>query len=145
MSSETRAPWLPINAGRCNVPAGRPPRRVWLARWDAWDHAKVIDQEPVELDDEMPQAGESRTVTVEAELGGLTADDVLVQCVHGRVGHDGEFGRTHVVPLEMTAPGTYAGTITIAAAGTHGVTARVIPVHPDLASPFDVGRVAWAG
>ena len=23
-------------------------------------------------------------------------------------------------------------------------TARVIPVHPDLASPFDVGRIAWA-
>jgi hypothetical protein len=31
----------------------RLPRRVWLARWDALDHAKVIEQEPIELDDEL--------------------------------------------------------------------------------------------
>ena len=69
----------------------------------------------------------------------------LVQCVHGRVGHDGEFDQTEVVALERVAEGRYSGTITIAAAGTHGVSARVIPVHADLANPFDLGRVAWAG
>ncbi|HET6213644.1 MAG TPA: hypothetical protein VFE14_12340 [Micromonosporaceae bacterium] len=31
----------------------RLPRTVWVARWDAWDHARVIEQEPVELDNEM--------------------------------------------------------------------------------------------
>jgi hypothetical protein len=30
----------------------RLPRRVWLARWDALDHAHITDREPVELDDE---------------------------------------------------------------------------------------------
>jgi hypothetical protein len=30
----------------------RLPRRVWLARWDALDHAKVVEREPVELDDD---------------------------------------------------------------------------------------------
>ena len=98
----------------------------------------------VELDDEAPQAGESRTVTVTVELGGLAADDVVVQCVHGRIGHDGEFDRFDVVDLRPVAPGTYRGPITIAAAGTHGVSARVVPVHADLASPFDLGRIAWA-
>ena len=34
--------------------------------------------------------------------------------------------------------------MTISVAGAYGVTARVIPVHPDLASPFDMGRVTWA-
>ena len=29
-------------------------------------------------------------------------------------------------------------------AGSYGVSARVVPVHPDLASPFDVGKIAWA-
>jgi len=119
---------------------------IALAAWRervtaAWDGVSITS---VELDDEHPQAGESRTVTVAVELGGLTADDIVVQCVHGRIGHDGEFDRTEVVPLAATAPGTYAGTITIAAAGTHGVSARVIPVHADLASPCDVGRIAWA-
>jgi hypothetical protein len=31
----------------------RLPRRVWLARWDALNHAHVIDREPMELDDEL--------------------------------------------------------------------------------------------
>jgi starch phosphorylase len=118
-----------------------------LAAWRervlaAWDGVAVAS---VELDDEAPRAGESRDVTVAVDLGGLAPDDVVVQCVHGRIGHDGEFDNTEIVPLAPATPGTYTGTITIAAAGTHGVTARVIPVHPDLASPFDLGRIAWAG
>ena len=96
------------------------------------------------LDDETPRAGESREVTVTVELGGLSSDDVVVQCVHGRIGHDGEFDETKVLPMTSAGTGRYTGVITIAAAGTHGVSARVIPVHPDLSSPFDVGRIAWA-
>ncbi len=46
--------------------------------------------------------------------------------------------------LQPTGAGTYAGDITIGIAGSYGVSARVIPVHPDLASPFDVGRMVWA-
>jgi hypothetical protein len=30
----------------------RLPRRVWLARWDAIDHAHITHREPVDLDDE---------------------------------------------------------------------------------------------
>ena len=47
-------------------------------------------------------------------------------------------------PMTPAGTGRYTGVITIAAAGTHGVSARVIPVHPDLASTFDVGRMVWA-
>ena len=39
---------------------------------------------------------------------------------------------------------TYGGEITIGIAGSYGVSARAIPVHPDLASRFDIGRIAWA-
>ncbi len=129
LSSDGAAPAAALAAWRERVTA-------------AWDGVSVTS---VDLDDESPQAGESREVTVRVDLGGLTPDDVLVQCVHGRLGHDGEFDATTVVALDPTGPGTYTGRITIAAAGTHGVTARVVPVHPDLASPFDLGRIAWAG
>ena len=68
-----------------------------------------------------------------------------MQCVHGRIGHDGEFDETEVAADDGGRHGhATPGVITIAAAGTHGVSARVIPVHPDLASPFDLGRIAWA-
>jgi len=31
----------------------RLPRRVWQARWDGVDHARIVEREPVELDDEL--------------------------------------------------------------------------------------------
>ena len=43
----------------------------------------------------------------------------------------------------MTAD--YTGEITIGVAGAvRRVTPGSIPVHPDLGSPFDVGKIAWA-
>ncbi|MGC9669027.1 hypothetical protein ACNTMW_21020 [Planosporangium sp. 12N6] len=33
--------------------ARRVPARVWLARWDGIDHARVVDRQPVELDDDL--------------------------------------------------------------------------------------------
>ena len=42
------------------------------------------------------------------------------------------------------ATGAYTGEIVIGLPGAYGVTARVIPVHPDLANTFDLGLVAWA-
>jgi hypothetical protein len=31
----------------------RVPARVWMARWDGIDHARVVDRQPVELDDDL--------------------------------------------------------------------------------------------
>ncbi|GII24999.1 hypothetical protein [Planosporangium mesophilum] len=31
----------------------RVPSRVWLARWDGIDHARIVDERPVELDDDL--------------------------------------------------------------------------------------------
>ena len=91
-------------------------------------------------------AGATRGVVVTVALGGLTPADVRVEVVHGSIGHDGEFLSDMITAeLEPTGTGTYTGEITIGIAGSYGVSARVIPVHPDLASPFEVGRVAWAG
>ena len=58
---------------------------------------------PSTLDDERAAGRRvAATVTVHVDLGGLDGDDVVVQCVHGRVGHDGEFDATEVVPLTPT-------------------------------------------
>ena len=83
--------------------------------------------------------------TVAVELGDLTADDVRVEAVHGLLGHDGEFREPiRIAELQPTGGGTFTGEIGIGVAGSYGVSACAFPVHPDLASPFDVGRVAWA-
>ena len=59
-----------------------------------------------------------------------------VEVLHGTVGPDGEFrSEPATVPLTPVGDGTYRGDLVLAAPGTYGVTARVIPVHPALASP----------
>ena len=40
--------------------------------------------------------------------------------------------------------GTFRGDLVLTAPGHYGVTARVIPVHPALASPYELGLAAWA-
>ncbi|MET0326434.1 MAG: hypothetical protein ABW219_14515, partial [Ilumatobacteraceae bacterium] len=70
---------------------------------------------------------------------------VRVEVVHGSLGHDGDFlSDVTIAELQPDGPDTYAGEIRIGIAGSYGVSARVVPVHPDLASPFDVGKIAWA-
>ena len=50
--------------------------------------------------------------TVAVELGGLTADDVRVEVVHGPLGHDGEFRATvQIAELQPTGGGSYTGEI----------------------------------
>jgi starch phosphorylase len=81
---------------------------------------------------------------VEVELGGLSPDDVVVEVVHGPVGRDGELHDVSIVELPPAGNGDYGGDVVVAFAGSYGVTARIIPVHPDLANRFELGLVAWA-
>jgi len=118
-----------------------------LAEWrrrveHAWKNVAVT---AVDVDESGAASGTRRPVRVGVDLGGLDRADVRVEIVHGPLGHDGEFhGDVTTVELQPAPDGTYAGDVTAGVAGSYGVTARVIPVHPDLASPFDTGKLAWA-
>ncbi len=114
----------------------------------------------------------TRQVQVDVRLGQLTTDDVSVELLHGPVGPTGELTETSTVPLSLAmAPavvgaggaesasetggssagglnGTgryrYQGTFTCERAGRYGIAARVVPSHPDLAVPAEMGCVTWA-
>lgn len=47
----------------------RVPARVWLARWDGIDHARIVDRQPVELDDDL--AAHSRFGPIERAVVGF--------------------------------------------------------------------------
>ena len=99
----------------------------------------------VDVDVTDAAAGASWPVRVKVDLGGLSPDDVVVEVVHGPLGHDGEF-RRDLATVELQPPATAStpARSSVGVAGSYGVTARIIPAHPDLANRFDVGRVAWA-
>ena len=47
--------------------------------------------------------------------------------------------------VEPAGDGNYRGELVLTAPGSYGVTARVIPVHPALGSPYELGLATWAG
>jgi starch phosphorylase len=116
----------------------------------AWAAVAVVS-----VDSDAPpgtvDVGGDRQVTVEVDLGGLGTDDVAVELVHGPVGGGDELIATQVEPLSpdgrtATSPGTwlYKGGFRCERSGRYGYTVRVVPAHPDLASPVDLGCMTWA-
>ena len=93
--------------------------------------------------------GAERRVEAVVALGQLSTDDVAVELLHGPVSSDGET-RFSAVGMDLVGLGDepglyrYAGSFICEHAGQYGYTARVVPAHPDLANPTEVGCVAWA-
>jgi starch phosphorylase len=130
-----------------------------LAEWKkhvraAWPEVKVVDVDADVAEAGVDLGGE-RQVTVEVTLGSLTTDDVAVELLHGPVAPGDEIADAQVVRLQLqdaTGGGDavpsglvrYAGSFRCDTAGRHGCTVRIVPDHPDLSAPLDLGCVAWA-
>jgi starch phosphorylase len=121
-----------------------------LAGWKArvlagWDDVKV---EAVEASGEVADLGATRDVTVTVSLGSLGPDDVAVQLVHGRVGQHDVLESPTITTLASADPAArptrYRGTVPCSVPGRYGFTVRVVPFHPDLPTPVDLGRLTWA-
>ncbi len=119
----------------------------WKARvTEAW-HGVHVDR--VDIDSAVADLGSDRKVEAVLALGELTADDVEVQLLHGPVGQHDELVDPVVVPLTHAGAADdghvrYSGSFRCDLAGRYGVTVRVAPAHPDLATPVELGRIAWA-
>jgi glycogen phosphorylase len=125
--------------------SGAPARQ--LAEWRthvqaSWPSVRITS---LDVDTSAADTGAERPVTVTIATDGLTPDDLRVDVVHGTVGPDGEFQpEPATLTLTPAADGSYRGELVLQAPGSYGVTARVIPVHPALASPYDLGLATWA-
>ncbi len=86
-------------------------------------------------------------VSALVRLGEVSPDDVLVELVSGRVDGEDQLHETITFPFD---PGVdvgdglrrYLTTVHAGRTGTLGYTVRVVPFHPDLASPAELGLVA---
>lgn len=119
-----------------------------LAAWKqsikaTWRNVGVVS---VDGDTGPAHEGDSRTATATVALDGLSAADVDVQLLHGSIDSTGEFlGRPEA--LSMTAAGgdRYTCDYKVNAAGPYGFTVRILPTHPALITPVELGKAAWAG
>jgi starch phosphorylase len=115
----------------------------WRRRVEAgWPSVAITS---LDVDTSAADTGVSRPVTVTVAMDGLSAHDLRVDVLHGTVGPDGEFRpEPATVTLAAGDDGAFRGELVLTAPGSYGVTARVLPVHPALASPYEVGLAAWA-
>ena len=122
-----------------------------LAAWKAEVAAAwpLVHVDQVELDDSVADLGTERTVEAIVSLGDLTADDVEVQLLHGPSGQGEELSAPQIAALEQAGPADdghlrYRGSFLLDRAGRYGVTVRIVPRHPALVTPAELGRIAWA-
>ncbi|MDQ2796122.1 MAG: alpha-glucan family phosphorylase, partial [Actinomycetota bacterium] len=94
------------------------------------------------------QLGESLTLRAEIALGGLSADDVVVEAIYGAVDAEDRLTDVATVPLRVVEhiDGTtrYEGEVLLERTGGFGYTVRVLPHNELLASSAELGVVAVA-
>jgi starch phosphorylase len=103
----------------------------------------------VETDVDVASLGADRVVDAEVSLGTLDGSDVEVQLLHGLVGQANELEQPTVVTMEAAGSGAggsrrYRGHFACEHAGRYGFTVRIVPAHPFLTSPVELGCIAWA-
>lgn len=94
-----------------------------------------------------PAVGDSIDVRVFVSLGELSPGDVDVQVLHGRITDNDNLVDTHAESLSLVESyeggrHRYDGHVALSSTGAFGYTARVLPSHPHLAGPAELGCVA---
>ncbi|MDQ3165388.1 MAG: DUF3417 domain-containing protein, partial [Actinomycetota bacterium] len=131
-----------------------PDEATRLARWKAkvatgWPRVRVEHVDATGIGD-APEVGSTLTLQVWTDLGELAADDVRVEVVHGTARDDDSLDRPQSVPLGHVeayeaSRHRFAGEVKLETTGPFGYTVRVLPAHPALAGPAELGLVAWPG
>jgi starch phosphorylase len=122
---------------------------TWKARVsEGWSDVSIDHVETEGLSD-APEIGGGMDLRVFVSLGRLAPEDVDVQVVHGRV--RGEDNLVDTTTESLALGETYEagrhrfdGHVRLARAGSFGYTVRILPKHPALASPAELGLVALA-
>lgn len=116
---------------------------------DAWPRVSIAGVDSSGIPSQA-QAGDALEVSAAVRLDGLSPDDVAVELAYGRTDEDDALARDHSVqrlsPSEQTADGItfFTGTLPLTVTGTFGYTVRVVPAHPQLVSPVELGLVTLA-
>ncbi|MEV4361294.1 alpha-glucan family phosphorylase [Nonomuraea sp. NPDC004186] len=118
--------------------------RVRVTR--AWPGVRVEHVEASGVGD-TPEVGASIELHATIALGDLEPDDVLVEAVYGKVGPHDELMRPTYAKLTVASVGDdgrahYTGTVPLDRTGAFGYTVRVVPFHPLVATPAELGLIA---
>ncbi|MFO7447506.1 MAG: alpha-glucan family phosphorylase [Ignavibacteriaceae bacterium] len=125
-----------------------------LASWkeniiNSWSSISVVNIE-TEGDIKKVYVGEEIPVKAEINLGNLQPDDIEVQLYYGPVDKQDEpqLNKTSVMKpnpkLNQNGFYSYSGKIISEKSGQQGYTIRILPKHPLLIHPLELGVIYWA-
>jgi starch phosphorylase len=120
----------------------------WKARVTAaWPKVHVSHVESGGVDS-VPQVGDNLHLRATVDIDGLAPGDVAAEVVYGRARDSDRLDDVTHQALELATGDArqvvFAGTVPLARAGSFGYTVRVVPSHPLLASPAEMGLIAVA-
>src|ERR687888_230267 len=143
--------YLPAAEGSWHLQANGFAAARQLAAWKerviaAWPGVII---RRVDRGQEEPALGSRLRVRAVVELGNLEPDEVEAQIVYGSVDDADELREVDVLPLKQDRQRTsdgwvFEGEVPLAIPGAFGYTVRVVPRHPSLIHPAELGLVAWA-
>ncbi len=123
---------------------------AWKQRVRAgWSGVRVEHVESSGVGD-APEIGTQLHVRAFVSLGDLTADDVDVQLVHGVINSEDTLVASSTESLSSVegyegGRHRFDGSVTLTRSGAFGYTVRVVPKNDLLASPAELGVVAFPG
>jgi starch phosphorylase len=94
------------------------------------------------------RAGNVLSISVAADLNGLSPEDVLVECLVGTENESGEFVRKDAHVFTHTGPGEHGETVfrldlEPRLSGLQFYKIRLFPFHPCLSHRFETGYMIW--
>jgi starch phosphorylase len=103
------------------------------------------------LNPKQPQLNVGSQLSVRAlvKLGKVSPNDVSVELYHGPVDSWGNINDGSAVKMDYKEPSNhdgehwFAGSMNCRMTGQHGAALRVMPRHPDLVDPYEMGLVLW--
>ncbi|MGW5647887.1 alpha-glucan family phosphorylase [Saccharopolyspora sp. NPDC003752] len=111
----------------------------------AWTWVRISDTEMSVDDGGTPLLGGQVTVRARVDLAGLDPSDVDVEVVVGRVDDSDVLHDFVTASMRPADGGRYEAAVTLPHAGPAGYTVRVLPRHPLLSGPAELGKVVLAG
>ncbi|MFA7236717.1 MAG: alpha-glucan family phosphorylase [Phycisphaeraceae bacterium] len=92
--------------------------------------------------------GQPLDITATVQLAGIQPDQVRVQVYFGTLDGDNRISAGHAIDMTHgqdlgDGKHSFTGKISVPNSGQRGFAVRVIPGHPDLATPFEPGLILW--
>jgi len=114
-----------------------------------WEKVKFCKIDKEVNSDEL-KVGAKYIINAEVELGNLKHSDVKIQIYYGKVddwsvAHSNKyFDMEYVANKSKGGIHNYIGEIECNSSGQYGFTLRILPNHPLLINPFELGLIRWA-